>query len=310
MEFETKYNQIKILVEDDLNILESELNILFSGENPLDKKLLSFLTAPSKRLRPLLGFLFLRNVFGEINQAQRDILLAVELIHNATLIHDDVIDESSKRRNQKTINAQFDSNLAVVAGDYLLSVALEKIMSAKSFEVFELFSSALKSLCLGEINQYFNKFNVPSIEDYIEKSEQKTAILFKAGVLGGLILSQQPYDENLKQVASDFSQNFGIAFQIRDDLINILKADDLKPCQNDLSSGVYTAPVIFAHEENPQILEFENIISKINSSRAIVKTKALMDNYFYKSNLALNMNEDNKYKQALLKLTEILKEDL
>jgi len=204
MTFETQYDDIKNLIKDDFGILETEIEKLFLGGNPLNEKLLSFLTAPSKRLRPMLGFLFLRATLGElgeINQAQRDVLLAVELIHNATLIHDDVIDNSPKRRNQETLNVQFDNNLAVVAGDYLLSVALEKIIKTKSFEVFGIFSSALKSACLGEIDQYFSKFNLTTIEEYIEKSKEKTAVLFEAGILGGLILIDEPCDEKLRHAA-------------------------------------------------------------------------------------------------------------
>ena len=310
MTFEKQYNNIKNLVKEDFDILENEIKTLFSDENPLNKKLLSFLTAPSKRLRPLLGFLFLRMVFGELNQAQRDVLLAVELIHNATLIHDDVIDNSSKRRNQETVNAQFDSNLAVVAGDFLLSVALEKIIKTKSFQVFELFAGALKSACTGEINQYFNKFNITTIDEYIEKSKEKTALLFKTAVLGGLLLSDVSYDEHIRQVAINFSENFGIAFQIRDDLMNILDSDKLKPCQNDLNSGIYTAPVIFAYQNGEKISNNENILEKVKSTNAIAKTKDLMDNYFHASIFELEDLGNNDYKRAILNLIELLKTNI
>jgi len=306
MIFEEKYGEIKNIVAEDFIFLETKITDLFVDENPLNEKLLNFLTAPSKRIRPLLGFLFLRCVFKNLSESQYKALLAVELIHNATLIHDDVIDNSSKRRNQKTINAQFDDNLAVVAGDYLLSISLEQTISTKSIEVLELFTEALKSACVGEINQYFNKFNLTSIEEYIKKSRDKTALLFQTGILAGLLLSDKKDDENLKRIATEFSENFGIAFQIRDDLINITSWDDLKPSQNDFKSGIYTAPIIFAAQENVNISD-KNSLAELKQTRAIEKTKDLMDNYFNKSISAIKDFEESAHKVAILELIELLK---
>lgn len=310
MSFEQEYKIIRDIVQEDSNFLEQEIRNLFEGKNPLERDISEFLTAPAKRLRPLLGFLFLRCVFDEINQAQQDVLLAVELIHNATLIHDDVIDRAEKRRNQETLNVKFDDNLAVVAGDFLLSVAMEKVICAKSMDVLKVFSSALKSTCIGEINQYFSKFGITSIDEYVEKSKEKTALLFQIGLLGGVMLNEKSIDKtlDLKQVAVDFSQNFGIAFQIRDDLINVLNSDTLS--NNDVSLGIYTAPIIFAYQENQDILKAENILEGIKATKGIEKTKDLMDNYFDKAILAIEDLENNIYKQSILELIEVLRANL
>lgn len=306
MNFEEEYNKIKTIVGDDLALLEENIGELFSGNTPLDSQLLSFLTAPSKRLRPLLGFLFLRSSLGTINKRQRDVLLSVELIHNATLIHDDVIDNSSKRRDQETLNSKFDSNLAVVAGDFLLSIATEKVIEANSIEVLKLFTSTLKSACMGEINQYFNKFKLTSIEEYISKSNEKTAVLFQTGILGGLMLSDSGVDEELRRHAADFCENFGIAFQVRDDLLNIINSDKLKPSFNDLTQGIYTAPVIYAYQ-GEEMPEGDDVLKKIETSGAIEKTKALMDNYFDNSILALKNLKEGPHKSAMLALIELLR---
>ena len=363
MGFEKKYKNIKSVVQEDLNLIEQEIKILFKGKNPLDKDIADFLIAPSKRLRPLLGVLFLKCVFDEINLEQRNVLIAVELIHNATLIHDDVIDKAEKRRNQETFNVKFDDNLAVIAGDFLLSVAMEKVINAKSIEVLQIFASALKSTCIGEINQYFSKFGITSIDEYIEKSKDKTALLFQIGLLGGVMLNkkdiytdlQSTHDPKvmpnsfqhrmserscdtrnepgagseinsgqlnshrliatqddeilvLKQIAVDFAQNFGIAFQIRDDLINILNSDKL--ANNDVSLGIYTAPIIFAYQENKDILKEKNIIELIKNTKGIEKTKNLMDNYFNKAILAIKDLNDNIYKKALVEIIDLLRENL
>lgn len=331
--FEQEYSRINGIVREDLDFLEKEIQGLFADKNPLEKDLSSFLSAPAKRLRPLLGVLFLRALFGEINSKQYDVLLAVELIHNATLIHDDVIDKAEKRREQATLNVRFGNELAVIAGDYLLSVAMEKVINTNSIEVIKTCTSALKSTCMGEINQYFTRNQITSIEQYIEKSREKTALLFEISVLGGLLLSDEkaqskldlslqsrvglpthqheadnaliaPRYENLKKTAKDFAQNFGIAFQIRDDLINVLNV------QNDISSGIYTAPVIFAVKENENILKSENMLEEIKKTKGIEKTKILMDNYFNNSVSAIQSFEDNLYKRALLDLIELLRTSL
>src|SRR5574344_1902209 len=145
MEFSEQYNLIKSIIKCDFTPLENEITELFSNENPLDKELLKFLTAPSKRLRPLFAFLFLRANNIEITTQIRKILLAVELIHNASLIHDDIIDEAEERRGEETISSEFSNSLAVVAGDYLLSVALKKVLEANSVDVIKHFALAMTS---------------------------------------------------------------------------------------------------------------------------------------------------------------------
>lgn len=306
MSFEIEYSRIKNTVKDDLNFLEQGIEKIFTNKNPLEQDLAQYLTAPAKRLRPLLGILFLKCLFNEIKPAQRDVLLAVELIHNATLIHDDVIDKADKRRNQEALNKKFDDNLAVVAGDFLLSVAMEKVISAGSIEVIKVFTSALKTTCLGEINQYFSKFNITSIDKYIEKSKEKTAFLFQMAVLGALMVDEN-VSEDLKQVAIDFSQNFGIAFQIRDDLRNVL---NFNSSSSDINSGIYTAPVIFAYEENKNILKEDDVQSALKMTQGIEKAKDLMDNYFNKSLSAIEKFEKSVYKESIVELIGLLRVNL
>lgn len=308
MDFENKYNLIKCCIKEDLDNIEQSLKDLFKEDTKINLELSKLINAPAKRIRPLIGILFLKSIFGKLNKKQLNVLLAVELIHNATLIHDDVIDRADKRRNQDTLNTKFDDNLAVASGDFLLSLAMEKIIETGSIEVLQLCTFALKQTCIGEINQYFDKFKIPSLEDYIKKSKEKTALLFEIAVLCSLLLSYEERTEELKQKAIDFSQNFGIAFQIRDDLINVLRADSNS--NNDISSGIYTAPIIFAQEENSKISDGDNILQKLKATKGIEKTKKMMDNYFNKSILALEGLEEGIYKKAILELVELLKVSL
>lgn len=301
MDFKQGYNNLKSIVLDDLNIIEEDIKCLFSENNPLQSDLLEFLTNNAKRLRPLTGLLFLKSVCEEISSKQRDVLLAIELIHNATLIHDDIIDNAKTRRKKETLNIKFDSNLAVIAGDYLLSMAMEKIINTGSEKVITICTQALKAVCLGEINQYFNKFKITSIEDYVEKSKQKTALLFKIGITSGLLLSTIQIEKNIIEVANSFSENFGIAFQIRDDLINVTENDAISL---DIETGVYNAPIIFAYEENKDIIKSNNIISALKTTKGIEKTKNLMDNYFNNAISAIEPLSNNTYKDALIELVE------
>lgn len=301
MDFNQRYNTIKNIVLDDFNIIEEDIKCLFSETNPLQKDLLEFLTNNAKRLRPLTGLLFLKSVCKEINSKQRDVLLAVELIHNATLIHDDIIDNAKTRRKKETLNIKFDNNLAVIAGDYLLSIAMEKIINTGSHEVIKICTQALKSVCLGEINQYFNKFKIVSIDDYIEKSKQKTALLFKIGILSGLLLSSTSVDKGIFDMANSFSENFGIAFQIRDDLINVTENDLISL---DIETGIYNAPIIFACEDNKDIIKSDNVISALKNTKGIEKTKNLMDNYFNSAIFAIEPINNSTYKNALIQLVE------
>lgn len=289
MEFEQKYLQIKKIINSKLQSVENEINKISCGSDLLQSELISIIKAPSKRIRPVLNLLYLKMLDSNISNSQIILQSAIELIHNATLIHDDVIDNSAKRRNHKTLNAKFDNSLAVVSGDLLLTIAIQKILQINIPEITEIFNNALMNMCKGEINQYFNKFKIPTMEEYLEKCKNKTSQLFMSGLKASLIVSQT-VDED----AEDFAKSFGIAFQIRDDLLNIIQYNSDKPVQSDIEEGIYTAPVIFAGN-----IENLNI--------GIEKTKLLLDNYIERVKNILNSKPNNQYRQALMSLAEILR---
>src|SRR5574344_634952 len=304
MNFTEQYNSIKSVIKCDFSLWEQEIAELFCNKSQIDKPVLKILTAPSKRLRPLTGFLFLRAENIEITTAMSKVLLAVELIHNASFIHDDVIDEAEQRRGEDTLNNDFSSNLAVVAGDYVLSLALEKIVETNSVEVSRLFAKAMQGTCLGEVNQYFSKYNVGSINDYVEKSRKKTAILFKLSIIACLELCPKISSE-LKHRAEIFAEKFGLAFQIRDDLINFLDSENME--KSDLSQGIYTAPVIFATENYSELLTSGDIFNQTKTHGGVEKTKVLMDNYFENAQNAISDVEESVYKKSLTDVINLLK---
>ena len=285
MGFNEEYNKIFELVKADISKVSEELQNSISIKEPLYTPLNSIISAPSKHIRALSAFLYLRANNINIDLVHIKLQAAVELIHNASLIHDDIIDESSTRRNEKTLNTLFDNKLAVLAGDYLLAAALNKLDEIKNFEVTGLFSEIMKTMCLGEINQYFARYKTVTIEEYIDKSRSKTASLFQAAIEGSAILSGM-----LSRVAAkEFALNLGIAFQIRDDLINY------KTTRTDLQSGIYTAPVILGQTSG--------------GSDGIEKTLRLLNNYIDKSCTLLDKIENNTFKEALIALLELLRHE-
>ena len=284
MNFQEKYSKIldtvKYEIEEVCTNLTSEINI----QEPLKTNLLKILNAPSKHIRPLISFLYLKALGLNIDEKQIIFQTAIELVHNASLIHDDIIDESEIRRNTKTINSEFDNKLAVISGDYILSIALNYIAKLNSIKIVEMFSDTLSCMTNGEINQQFSKYQIPTIENYIKKTEQKTAKLFETAICGSLILA------NSNEKASDFAKNFGIAFQIRDDIINI------KTTKTDIKDGIYTAPIIYTGN----IENYQN---------GIEKSHTLLNNYIDNAYQAINHIEENKYKIAIIELLGLLKNE-
>ena len=289
MNFEKEYQKIANLVSEDLlkveEYLKSEIDV-FPAVNPFLEK---FLTGKSKRIRPTIAFLYLRA--NDLKPDTKHYILqsAIEIIHNASLLHDDVIDECSTRRGNITLNKEFNNKTAVLCGDYLLALALNKLNQLNTPKITSICAETMREMCKGEIFQDFMKGKIPTLKEYLTKTEQKTAGLFRAAIEGSMILS------GLKDTtkSADFATNFGIAFQIRDDLLNIIQNDNLKPSNNDIKCGIYNAPVIFAQNTN-------------DLSQGIEKTKDLLNNYVVKSQEIIETLNDNPYKTGLGELLGLL----
>lgn len=287
MTFDEAYGEILKTVESDIERVNAGLLNAFVSETPVHKKILSFLESPSKRIRSLMTFLYLRACGIEITAGQVELQTIVELIHNASLIHDDVIDGDDKRRGENTINCDFGNRLAIISGDYLLSVVMKKLTAIGSLELFNIFAKTLENMCSGEIQQHLLLNNIPSIEEYIEKSYLKTGALFEASITGAMRLAG---DTKIIR-AVEFGRNFGIAFQIRDDLLNVLTKES-----KDIQTGVFNAPVIFSGSAEITVSGIE-------------KTKDLLNNYLEKAEDCISDLDESIYKSALIELLELLKND-
>ena len=293
MSFNEQYQKILNIVKDDIEQINKRLILHIDINEPIKTNLLNFLTAPSKRIRSLLAILYLKANNISIKEKHYDFLTAIELIHNASLIHDDIIDESSTRRLQKTLNTELGNKLAVISGDYLLSLAMAEIGKLNSFELIEILSKTLENMCKGEVFQQINKFKIPSLEEYLLKSEQKTASLFQSTLTGSILIN----DCNTIKNTSEFGLNFGLAFQIRDDLKNVISYCETRSIQSDISDGIYNAPVIFAG----------NIY---DLKAGIEKTYGLLNNYIDKSlELIKDSLEENQYTRTIMELLELIRDE-
>ena len=227
-----------------------------------------------------------------------------EIIHNASLIHDDIVDKSDVRRGKPTLNSTLGNSVAVLGGDFLISVVLKELLKFNNYNVLRRFSNMFLTLCDGEINQLGEKNQLVSIEKYLEKSEKKTAELFKT-----ILFSVFAVDDLQKHFdfAEKFGKNFGLAFQIRDDVLNYCSKSTDKPVLSDYENGICTLPIIFYAEEK-NIEDFCKIkISEVQNSSAVGKSLEVCEKFV---NIALDLTadfSDNQYADALKNLCQDLK---
>ena len=207
---------------------------------------LSFIKQKSgKRMRPILILLIAKS-FGKISEVTQNAAVGLELLHTASLVHDDVVDESERRRGQASVNAIYDNKVAVLVGDYILSTALLYVSHTHSESIVRYLAELGRTLSDGEILQLTNIRNQIISEDvYFKVISQKTAALFEACCVIGA--SSSGATETQIEQARVFGRNLGIIFQIKDDIFDYYESSDIgKPTGNDLAEGKLTLPVIYA----------------------------------------------------------------
>jgi octaprenyl-diphosphate synthase len=198
-----------------------------------------------KRMRPILTLLMAKN-YGKISDVTQNSAVGLELLHTASLVHDDVVDESSERRGQASVNASYNNKVAVLVGDYILSTALLHVSFTGHQRIIEYLAELGRTLAAGEILQLSNIQNQEISEDvYYQVIQQKTAALFEACAAIGAMSGGATEEE--MQEAKQFGQYLGIMFQIRDDIFDYFDSKEIgKPTGNDMTEGKLTLPVIYA----------------------------------------------------------------
>lgn len=233
-----------------------------------------------KRMRPILILLIAKS-FGAVTEVTQHAAIGLELLHTASLVHDDVVDESAERRGQASVNAIYDNKVSVLVGDYILSTALLHVSYTHRERIIRYLAQLGRTLSDGEILQLSNISNRDISEDvYYNIIKGKTAALFEACASIGALASGAT-DEEI-EAAARFGQNLGIVFQIRDDIFDYYDSADIgKPTGNDMAEGKLTLPAIYAvnHDAPVEIRELaykvkDRSISTDEIGKLVAYTKA------------------------------------
>ena len=237
---------IKQPIEAELNDFIGLFNQSLSHSDGLLETALSHIrNRGGKRMRPILMLLMAKN-YGGITEATQHAAVGLELLHTASLVHDDVVDESAERRGQESVNASYNNKVAVLVGDYILSTALFHVSLTHNEIIVQRLARLGQTLSNGEILQLTNTSQDGLSEDvYYQVIERKTAALFEACAAIGATSAGQDQDD--VDAAVKFGQNVGIIFQIRDDIIDYYDSKEIgKPTGNDMIEGKLTLPAIYA----------------------------------------------------------------
>jgi geranylgeranyl pyrophosphate synthase len=272
-----------------------------------------------KMIRPALTLLS-----GKLYNHNLDRLLAmataVELMHTATLIHDDAIDNSMVRRGKATVNTLWGEDEAVLLGDYLFAQAGAVTATTENLRVIRNFAETLKTISSGEINQAYNSFNLEQSRDqYFKRIAQKTAALFSLSTESGAVLSEAP--EESIQIIAAYGYNLGIAFQIVDDILDYIGTEEElgKPTGSDLTQGTLTLPAMLILEYYPKdnpvkklfskkggIDEIKLVIEMVRNSPAVQECYQIALNYCVKASRNLKQLPDNANRQSLIELVDFI----
>jgi octaprenyl-diphosphate synthase len=242
---------IKRPIESELNEFASLFEKSLSHDDKLLSEVLSHIKQRGgKRMRPMLMMLLAKN-YGQVTDVTQNSAIGLELLHTASLVHDDVVDESEERRGQASVNATYNNKAAVLVGDFILSTALLRVSFTNNQRIIETLAELGRVLASGEILQLQNIKNEEISEDvYYQVIEQKTAVLFAACASIGA-LSAGASDEEVEK-ARQFGHDLGIMFQIRDDIFDYYDSKEIgKPTGNDMTEGKLTLPVIYALHHSP-----------------------------------------------------------
>lgn len=272
-----------------------------------------------KQIRPMLVFLS-AEAAGGIKSETYTAATLVELLHTATLIHDDVVDESFERRGLFSINALWKSKVAVLVGDYLLSKGLLISLENNQYQLLHTVSNAVKNMSEGELQQIkSSRLSTINLENYFEIVNKKTASLFRACTLCGV--QSAGATKIIQDDFANFGENLGIVFQIKDDLFDYLDKGMIgKPVGNDIKDKKFTLPLILSLEsaskaESNKIVRMVHnnkkdrgnlkyILDFVKSSHGMEKAQDIMFQYRDKALSSLTNIQESEAKQSLIKVLE------
>jgi len=240
-------------VHQDLDLVDETIDALRGVDyQPLAEMLNLVLAARGKRLRPALSLLA-----GQFGQYRLDLLVplaaSIELLHTATLVHDDVIDNAATRRGRPTANSIFHNTTTVMLGDYMFAHAANFVARTGNIEVIRLFSQTLMTIARGEIGQDMTAYDTrQTVRQYLQRIGGKTASLFATACQGGAMLAE--VGEDGVEALKDYGYNLGMAFQVVDDILDFVGDEQEmgKPVGSDLSQGTLTLPSLLLLDRHPK----------------------------------------------------------
>jgi len=307
-----KLKMMYSFLNSDINLIEKELEETIQTKSLLLKQAsMHTLHAGGKRIRPV--FVLLAGKFGDYDiNTIKNIAIALELIHMASLVHDDVIDDAELRRGQPTVKSKWDNQIAMYTGDFVFALALDLMTNIGNPLAHKILANTIVEVTIGEIQQFKDKFRFEqNFRDYLRRIKRKTALLIAASCqLGGIAAN---VNETIHSKLYQFGYYVGMSYQIIDDILDFTSSEKElgKPAGSDLMQGNITAPALFAMEnsevrreiekvhEHMDSSEMDKIISLIKQSGAIEKSIQLSDRYLNKALAILKELPANKANKSL-----------
>ena len=274
----SRLEQIKQPIQAEFEVFKQKFDASLQSSNPLLGEVINFIKQRrGKMMRPMLTLLMAK-LCGKIEESTYYAAISLELLHTASLVHDDVVDESDKRRGQASVNALYDNKVSVLVGDFLLATSLTNAALTDNISLVKLVSCLGQKLSEGEIIQLSNTNASDFSEDvYFDVIKKKTAALFSTAAEAG-VRSVESCDE-IAEKAYRFGELIGIAFQIKDDIFDYNPSDSLgKPSGNDMKEGKLTLPALYVlNAFNDESMK--NLALKIRSLEATDEEITLFIDY-------------------------------
>nr|WP_294838174.1 octaprenyl diphosphate synthase [uncultured Methylotenera sp.] len=310
---------IQSCINDDMRMVDTAIRQSLHSEVTLVNQVAEYIiNSGGKRLRPMLVLLS-AGLFGEIQAQHHQLAAVVEFIHTATLLHDDVVDESSKRRGQSTANALFGNAASVLVGDFVYSRAFQMMVAVQNMRVMEVLSNATNVIAEGEVLQLLNVNNADiSDEAYLQVIHYKTAKLFEAATRLGAIISEASAKDEAALTA--YGMHLGTAFQLIDDILDLSgNSEDIgKNLGDDLAEGKPTLPLLYAmrnsNAEQSQLIRnaieqgglehLTQVVEIVKNSGALDHVKKIAEAESAQCRAAIAHFPESKFKQALIELAD------
>ena len=307
------------LVADDLKLVEAKMQATGELFPPLSGAINVLLKAGGKRVRPALALLTSRLYPRTERDKVVSLAAAIEMLHSATLVHDDVIDGSLLRRGNPTLNALWSSGATILAGDFIFARAAVFAAETDNVRVMRIFSETLMTICEGELRQLFDLRNWQQPKDaYYQRIYGKTAALFATATEAAAILGAAPEPEIT--ALREYGHNVGMAFQIMDDILDFVgDAKQVgKPVGSDLRQGTVTLPVFYYLQSHPEALQvmqatgnghsatdsLGELIADIGRSPAIEATRQEAERFVESAKACLSVCPDTPYRQAMRQVAD------